>query len=66
MSMRSKITKVKHNSEIIRTDIWSLSPDALVQKSILLRVAEYGKFLLPLVILVNSQWVNLASLTTTE
>ncbi len=66
MSMRSKITKVKHNSEIIRTDIWSLSPDALVQKSILLRVAEYGKFLLPFVILVNSLWVNLESLTTTE
>jgi putative transposase len=53
-------------SKTIRTDIWDISALAEQKCQMILTVEEYRKYLFPLVIAINSQWVNLANLTAKE
>lgn len=67
--MGKKRTKKKRKSktnEVIRTDVWDLRVDLAQKQQMILTVDEYRKFLKPLVLIINAQWVSLASLTATE
>lgn len=50
----------------IRTDVWDLTVTADQKYQMILTVAEYRQFLTPLVLIVNTQWINLADLTSKE
>ena len=61
-----KRTKIKTNREVIRTDVWDLRVDIAQKQQMILTVDEYRKFLKPLVLIINAQWVSLGGLTATE
>ena len=46
--------------------MWDLGVDLAQKQQMILTVDEYRKFLKPLVLIINAQWVSLASLTATE
>lgn len=67
--MGKKRTKKKGKSKtnlVIRTDVWDLRVNPVQKQQMILTIDEYRKFLKPLVLIVNTQWVTLASLTSTE
>ena len=65
--MSKKKTKKRTKSqEIIRTDVWDLSATESQKRQMLLTVAEYRRFLRPLVLVINAQWISLVNLTTKE
>jgi putative transposase len=60
-------TKTKRKPvQIIRTDVWDISVSSEQKNQMLLTVEEYRKYLTPLVFVINSQWVNIADLTSKE
>lgn len=60
-------TKAKTKSgEAVRTDVWDLSVSPEQKRGMILTIEEYRRFLKPLVLIVNAQWVKLAQLTTKE
>ncbi|MCM0590881.1 MAG: transposase [Gloeotrichia echinulata IR180] len=63
---RTKRHKSKKKLELIRTDVWNLVTLKSEKEQMLLTIEEYRKYLLPLVIIVNSQWINLSDLTASE
>ncbi len=65
--MSKQKTKKRTNSEeIIRTDVWQLSTTESQKRPMLLSVVEYRRFLRPLVLVINAQWISLVNLTTKE
>lgn len=63
---KAKRHKSKKPSELIRTDVWDLITSPAEKQQMLLTVEEYRKYLLPLVLIVNAQWLNLSELTSKE
>lgn len=61
-----KRAKSRQFDEVIRTDVWDLKVSVTQKQQMILTVSEYRKFLKPLVLIVNAQWVNLASLTAKQ
>ena len=61
-----KRAKSKTKREVIRTDVWDLRVDITQKQQMILTVDEYRKFLKPLVLIVNAQWVSLGGMTATE
>lgn len=60
-------TKRKSKSlALIRTDVWDLAVSPQQKHQMILTVQEYRKFLKPLVLLVNAQWINLVDLKSKE
>jgi len=53
-------------SKTIRTDVWDTCVNAEQKRQMILTVEEYRRYLSPLVIAINAQWVNLADLTAKE
>jgi putative transposase len=53
-------------SKTIRTDVWDICVNAEQKRQMILTVEEYRRYLSPLVIAINAQWVNLANLTAKE
>lgn len=51
---------------MIRTDVWDLLATADEKRQMALTVEEYRRFLKPLVLIINAQWINLSYLTTKE
>ncbi len=51
---------------MLRTDVWKLKVTSLEKKLLLLTVAEYRRFLKPLVFIVNAQWKLMGNLTDKE
>ncbi|ACB49462.1 unknown [Crocosphaera subtropica ATCC 51142] len=51
---------------MIRTDVWNLNVTSSQKKLLLLTVAEYRKFLKPLVFIVNAEWRTIGNLTDKE
>jgi putative transposase len=64
--MSKRKSKKKKAQDIIRTDVWDLKTTPEQKENMINTVEEYRKFLHPLVIIVNAQWVNLADLSATE
>ena len=63
---RTKTKSPKNSPELIRTDVWDLKATPEQKGQMIMTIEEYRKFLNPLVLIVNSQWVNLADLTSKE
>jgi putative transposase len=59
-------TKRKKQDSMIRTDVWNLKVTSCQKKLLLLTVAEYRKFLKPLVFIVNAEWKIIGNLTDKE
>ena len=51
---------------MIRTDVWELKVTSGENKLLLLTVAEYRRFLKPLVVIVNAEWKLIGNLTDKE
>jgi IS605 OrfB family transposase len=67
--MSKKRTKKRakfKKQEVIRTDVWELAASKTQKRQMILTIDEYNKYLRPLVLLVNAQWVSLESLTAKE
>ncbi|MGK7928638.1 MAG: IS200/IS605 family accessory protein TnpB-related protein [Spirulina sp.] len=52
--------------EIIRTDVWDLSTSPEQKRLMIKTILEYRRYLKPLVLIVNAQWVKLSGLATKE
>jgi hypothetical protein len=63
---KQKTKKKTKPQALVRTDVWDLSVNADQKRVMLLTVEEYRRFLKPLVLIVNAQWVGLADLTSKE
>lgn len=63
---KTKKRAKKKPQELIRTDVWDLKATPEHKRNMILTIEEYRKFLNPLVIIVNSQWVNLADITSCQ
>ncbi len=63
---RAKNKSKKKPQELIRTDVWDLKATPEQKVQMIGTIEEYRKFLNPLVLIVNAQWVNLADLTAKE
>jgi putative transposase len=63
---KTKRHKSKKQTELIRTDVWDLVTLKSEKEQMLLTIKEYRKYLLPLVIIVNAQWLNFSFLTAKE
>jgi IS605 OrfB family transposase len=61
-----KKTKKKQSQGLVKTDVWSLVVTSTQKRQLLLTVGEYRQYLKPLVLIINAQWVNLASLTAKD
>ncbi len=65
--MSRRKTKAKTKSrEIIRTDVWDLSASPEQKRLMVLTILEYRRYLKPLVLIANAQWVKLSELTSKE
>jgi IS605 OrfB family transposase len=62
---KSKTKKAK-GAALMRTDVWHLVFNQQQKEMMLMTIAEYRKYLFPLVLIVNAQWVKLASLSSNE
>ncbi|MGK7960442.1 MAG: IS200/IS605 family accessory protein TnpB-related protein, partial [Crocosphaera sp.] len=51
---------------MLRTDVWKLKVTYVDKKLLLLTVAEYRRFLKPLVFIVNGEWKLIGNLTDKE
>ena len=51
---------------MIRTDVWTLKVTYVQKKLLLSTVAEYRKFLKPLVLIVNAEWQIMGNITDKE
>lgn len=58
--------KLKKTIQEVRTDVWELVVSKEQKSQMVLTVEAYRKFLLPLVIVINAQWVTLDELTSKE
>ncbi|WP_143727608.1 hypothetical protein [Moorena bouillonii] len=56
-------TKKSQPQPLIRTDVWRLVTTPEQKEMMLMTVTCYRKYLLPLVLIVNAQWSNLAPLS---
>ncbi|NQZ65005.1 hypothetical protein WH8501_09200 [Crocosphaera watsonii WH 8501] len=65
-SKTKRKTKKKKQDSMIRTDVWTLKVTSLEKKLLLLTVAEYRRFLKPLVFIVNAEWKSIGNLTDKE
>ncbi len=67
-SKAKKQTKKKKEKAdaLIRTDVWDLKVTEAQKKLMQLTIAEYRRFLFPLVIIINAHWTNLVALTEKE
>jgi IS605 OrfB family transposase len=67
-SKARKRTKRKkgRNDPLIRTDVWQLKATSAQTKLMRLTIAEYRKFLFPLVIIINAHWTHLITLSDQE
>lgn len=50
-------------AEDMRTDVWKLVTTSAQKHQMILTVEEYRKYLNPLVLIINAQWLNLVDLT---
>lgn len=67
MSKRRNQNQTKKKpQEIIRTDVWDLKTTPEQKKQMIMTIESYRKFLKPLVVIVNAQWVYLADLTSKD
>ena len=57
-------TKKKKQDSMIRTDVWTLKVTSSQKQLLLLTVAEYRKFLKPLVFIVNKVFISQSSTNT--
>jgi hypothetical protein len=67
--MSKKRTKKKRKSSaniVIRTDVWDLRVNVAQKQQMIGTVDEYRKFLKPLVLIINAQWVTIAELAATK
>jgi putative transposase len=65
--MGKRRTKKKQSSQPkIRTDVWDLIVTVDQKRQMTLTVAEYRRYLRPLVLIVNAQWINLSTLSAKE
>ncbi|MGK7957049.1 MAG: hypothetical protein AB4063_17640, partial [Crocosphaera sp.] len=65
-SKTKRKTKKKKQDSMIRTDVWKLKVTYGDKKLLLLTVAEYRRFLKPLVFIVNAEWKLIGNLTDKE
>ena len=65
-SKAKRKTKQKKQDSMIRTDVWNLNVTPLQKKLLLLTVAEYRKFLKPLVFIANAEWTIIGNLSDKE
>lgn len=65
MSKR-KTNRASKPKEIVRTDVWDLVATKPQKHQMELTIEEYRRYLRPLVLIVNAQWINLADLTSKE
>ncbi|KYC41367.1 transposase [Scytonema hofmannii PCC 7110] len=69
MSKRKRKNKGKRKkglSEIIRTDVWDLATKPEEKQQLIMTIEEYRRFLKPLVLIINAQWIELAELSAKE
>ncbi|NES87355.1 MAG: hypothetical protein F6K10_41920, partial [Moorea sp. SIO2B7] len=59
-------TKKSKPQPLIRTDVWRLVVSHSQKEMMLMTLIFYRKYLLPLVLIVNTQWSNLANLSSKE
>ncbi len=65
-SKAKRKTKKRKPDSMIRTDVWNLKVNKYQKKLLLLTVAEYRKFLKPLVFIVNAEWKIIGNLSDKE
>ncbi|WP_339390993.1 transposase [Crocosphaera watsonii] len=65
-SKTKRNTKKKKPNSMLRTDVWKLKVKSVEKKLLLLTVAEYRRFLKPLVFIVNAEWKLMGNLTDKE
>ena len=65
-SKTKRKTKKKKPNSMLRTDVWKLKLKSVEKKLLLLTVAEYRRFLKPLVFIVNAEWKLMGNLTDKE
>ena len=65
-SKTKRKTKKKKPNSMLRTDVWKLKVKSVEKKLLLLTVAEYRRFLKPLVFIVNAEWKLMGNLTDKE
>ena len=65
-SKTKRKTKKRKQDSMIRTDVWELKVTSGENKLLLLTVAEYRRFLKPLVVIVNAEWKLIGNLTDKE
>jgi putative transposase len=68
---RTKTNKRAKNKKpsgdpLIRTDVWDLRANREQKVMMRLTILEYRRYLMPLVLIINSQWVRLAKLSEKE
>jgi putative transposase len=63
---RTSCKTKKSRDKMIRTDVWDLSATHAQKQQMILTVDEYRKYLKPLVVIINAQWLNLADLTAKD
>jgi putative transposase len=59
-------TKKANGAALIGTDVWLMVVNQQQKEMMLMTIDEYRKYLLPLVLIVNAQWVKLSSLSSNE
>uniref|UniRef100_UPI000651EE6C IS200/IS605 family accessory protein TnpB-related protein n=1 Tax=Crocosphaera watsonii TaxID=263511 RepID=UPI000651EE6C len=65
-SKTKRKTKKKKPNSMLRTVVWKLKVKSVEKKLLLLTVAEYRRFLKPLVFIVNAEWKLMGNLTDKE
>ena len=65
-SKSKRKTKKKKPNSMLRTDVWKLKVKSVEKKLLLLTVAEYRRFLKPLVFIINAEWKLMGNLTDKE
>ena len=63
---KPKTKRQPKSPDPIRTDVWDLLASPQQKHQMILTVREYRKFLEPLVLLVNAQWINLVDLKSNQ
>lgn len=64
--LNKNVERSPHLDPSIRTDVWALVASSEQKHQMMLTVSEYRRFLRPLVLIVNAEWVNLSDLTFSE
>ncbi|KST66862.1 IS200/IS605 family accessory protein TnpB-related protein [Mastigocoleus testarum] len=58
--------KITNTQSVVRTDVWNLVATSIQKQQMIATIEEYRRFLKPLVLIVNAQWISLDSLTSKE